>query len=168
MLSLGNVLILNVMTLLQPAAAREHLPADCDTPGFHKLPPPQNPQIRKAFHPEFGACRGLVRVLKSPSSLETAEEGENPRRGHFYFLRQTLVYRKPWVKRDLTDPAPANLSTVLRAQKISKTGKRITKRRNRALGCKIPWSLSRKPPALTSINRRKLATNPGIASINIC
>ena len=35
--------------------------------------------------------------------------------------------------------------------------------------CKIPWPLfSRKHPALTSINRRKSAINPEIASINVC
>ena len=35
--------------------------------------------------------------------------------------------------------------------------------------CKIPWPFfSRKPPALTSINRRKSAINPEIASINVC
>ena len=34
---------------------------------------------------------------------------------------------------------------------------------------KIPWPFfNPKPPALTSINRRKSTTNPGIASINVC
>ena len=34
--------------------------------------------------------------------------------------------------------------------------------------CKIPWPFfSPKPPPLTSINRRKLAINPEIASINV-
>ena len=37
------------------------------------------------------------------------------------------------------------------------------------LGCKIPWPFfSRKPPALTSINRRKPVINPEIASMNVC
>ena len=37
------------------------------------------------------------------------------------------------------------------------------------LRCKIPWPFfSRKPPALTSINRRKSAINPEIASTNVC
>ena len=37
------------------------------------------------------------------------------------------------------------------------------------IGCKISWPFfSRKPPALTSINRRKSAINPEIASINVC
>ena len=35
--------------------------------------------------------------------------------------------------------------------------------------CKILWPFfSRKPPALTSINRRKSVINPEIASINVC
>ena len=37
------------------------------------------------------------------------------------------------------------------------------------VGCKIPCPFySRKPPALTSINRRKSAIDPEIASINVC
>ena len=38
-----------------------------------------------------------------------------------------------------------------------------------SLRCKIPWPIfSRKPHALTSINRRKSTINPEITSINVC
>ena len=46
--------------------------------------------------PGFGA--GFEIALK-PSELQ--KEGENASKGHFYFLRQTLVCTKPWFKRDL-------------------------------------------------------------------
>ena len=46
--------------------------------------------------PGFGA--GFEIALK-PSKLQ--KEGERPGKGHFYFLRQTLVCTKPWFKRDL-------------------------------------------------------------------
>ena len=46
--------------------------------------------------PGFGA--GFEIALK-PSELQ--KEGENPGKGHFHFLRQTLVCTKPWFKRDL-------------------------------------------------------------------
>ena len=37
------------------------------------------------------------------------------------------------------------------------------------LRCEIPWPVfSRKPPALTSINRKKSTINPEIASIDVC
>ena len=37
------------------------------------------------------------------------------------------------------------------------------------LGCQLPWPFfSRKPPALTLIDRRKSVINPKIASINVC
>ena len=40
---------------------------------------------------------------------------------------------------------------------------------NLLVGCKIPWPFfSRKPPALTSTNRRKSVINPETASINVC
>ena len=54
---------------------------------------------RKAFQPDFGAYRGLARVLFSPSNLQ--KEVKNPEKGHFYFLRPTLVCTKLWFKRDL-------------------------------------------------------------------
>ena len=38
-------------------------------------------------------------IALEPSELQ--KEGENPSKGHFYFLRQTLVCTKPWFKRDL-------------------------------------------------------------------
>ena len=58
--------------------------------------------LLKAFQPEFGAYRGLARVLKSPSNpSKLQKEGETPGKGHFYFLRQTLVCTNPWFKRDL-------------------------------------------------------------------
>ena len=45
----------------------------------------------------------------------------------------------------------------------------ILRRCTQSFGCKIPWPFfSRKPPALTSIDRRKSVTNPEIASINVC
>ena len=59
---------------------------------------------RKAFQqlPEFGAYRGLARVLKSPSNPKTCRRKEKIlEKGHFYFLCQTLVCTKPWFKRDL-------------------------------------------------------------------
>ena len=58
--------------------------------------------FRKAFQPEFGAHRGLAWVLKSPSNPQNCRKKEkNPGKGHFCFLRQTLVCSKPWFKRDL-------------------------------------------------------------------
>ena len=47
--------------------------------------------------PGFGA--GFEFALE-PSKLQ--KEGENPGKGHFKNLRQTLVCTKPWFKRDLT------------------------------------------------------------------
>ena len=59
-------------------------------------------RCQKAFQPEFGAYRGLARVLRSPlNSQNCGQKAEHPGKGHFYFLRQTLVCTKPWVKRDL-------------------------------------------------------------------
>ena len=55
-----------------------------------------------------------------------------------------------------------------------KTSKRKSRERTKGViakvsGCKLPWPFfSRKPPALTSINRRKSAINPEIASTNVC
>ena len=46
--------------------------------------------------PGFGAG---FEIALEPSELQ--EEGENSGKGHFYFLRQTLVCTKPWFKRDL-------------------------------------------------------------------
>ena len=46
--------------------------------------------------PGFGAG---FEIALEPSKLQ--KEGENPGKGHFYFLRQTLVCTKPWFKRDL-------------------------------------------------------------------
>ena len=46
--------------------------------------------------PGFGA--GFENALE-PSKLQ--KEGENSGKGHFYFLRQTLVCTKPWFERDL-------------------------------------------------------------------
>ena len=47
--------------------------------------------------PGFGA--GFEIALEA-SKLQ--KEGENPEKGHFYFLRQTLVCTKPWFKGDLS------------------------------------------------------------------
>ena len=47
--------------------------------------------------PGFGAG---FEIGLEPSKLQ--KEGENPGKGHFFFLRQTLVCTKPWFKRDLT------------------------------------------------------------------
>ena len=47
--------------------------------------------------PGFGAG---FEIALEPSDLQ--KEGENPGKGHFYFLRQTLVCTKPWFKRDLS------------------------------------------------------------------
>ena len=44
-----------------------------------------------------GAWRGFFALECS----KLQKEGENPGKGHFYFLRQTLVCTKPWFKRDL-------------------------------------------------------------------
>ena len=55
-----------------------------------------------AFQQEFGAYRGLARVLKSPSNAQNCTKKEkNPGKGHFYFLRQTLVCTNPWWKSQL-------------------------------------------------------------------
>ena len=44
-----------------------------------------------------------------------------------------------------------------------------TEQKHKSLRCEIAWSFfSRKPPALTSISRRKSAIHPAIASINVC
>ena len=44
-----------------------------------------------------------------------------------------------------------------------------TRENRSAVGFKIPWHfLSWRPPAFRSINRRKSATNPELASINVC
>ena len=51
--------------------------------------------------PGFGAG---FEITLEPSELQ--KEGENPGKGHFYFLRQTLVCTKPWFKRDLTPDPP--------------------------------------------------------------
>ena len=51
--------------------------------------------------PRFGA--GFELALE-PSELQ--KEGENPGKGHFDFLRQTLVCTKPWFKRDLISGCP--------------------------------------------------------------
>ena len=50
--------------------------------------------------PGFGAG---FEIALEPSELQ--KEGENPGNGHFYFLRQTLVCTKPWLKRDLNQCA---------------------------------------------------------------
>ena len=47
----------------------------------------------------IGVWRGRAGFEIAPSKLQ--KEGENPGKGHFYFLRQTLVCTKPWFKRDL-------------------------------------------------------------------
>ena len=47
--------------------------------------------------PGFGAGFEIALEL---SKLQ--KEGEKPGKGHFYFLRQTLVCSKPWFKRDLS------------------------------------------------------------------
>ena len=47
-------------------------------------------------------CTGVwsgSEIAFKPSKLQN--EGENPGKGHFYILRQTLVFIKPWFKRDL-------------------------------------------------------------------
>ena len=46
--------------------------------------------------PGFGAG---FEIALEPSELQ--KEGENPEKGHFYFLCQTLVCTKSWFKRDL-------------------------------------------------------------------
>ena len=51
--------------------------------------------------PGFGAG---FEIALEPSELQ--KEGENPAKGHLYFLRQTLVCTKPWFKRDLNFDAP--------------------------------------------------------------
>ena len=51
---------------------------------------------RKAFQPGFGAG---FEIALEPSKLQ--KEGEGPGKGHYYFMRQTLVCTKPWFKRDL-------------------------------------------------------------------
>ena len=43
--------------------------------------------------PGFGAG---FEIALEPSKLQ--KEGETPEKGHFYFLRQTLVCTKPWFK----------------------------------------------------------------------
>ena len=43
-------------------------------------------------------------IAPEPSKLQ--KEGENPGKGGFYFLRQTLVRTKPWFKRDLRPAQP--------------------------------------------------------------
>ena len=48
--------------------------------------------------PGFGAG---FEIALEPSKLQ--KEGENRAKGHFYFLRQTLVCNKPWFKRDLSN-----------------------------------------------------------------
>ena len=51
--------------------------------------------------PGFGAG---FEIALEPSELQ--KEGEKPRKGHFYFLRQILVCTKPWFKRDLNPVLP--------------------------------------------------------------
>ena len=46
--------------------------------------------------PGFGAGFEIALELSKQQ-----KEGEKPGEGRFYFLRQTLVYAKPWFKRDL-------------------------------------------------------------------
>ena len=48
--------------------------------------------------PGFGAG---FEIALEPSKLQ--KEGDNPGKGHFYFLRQTLVCTNPWFERDLID-----------------------------------------------------------------
>ena len=48
--------------------------------------------------PGFGAG---FEIALEPSKLQ--KEGENPGKGHFCLLRQTLVCAKPWFKRDLME-----------------------------------------------------------------
>ena len=58
-------------------------------------------QLGKRFKPEFGAPRGLAAgfgIALEPSKLQ--KDGEKPEKGHFYFLRQTLVCTKSWFERD--------------------------------------------------------------------
>ena len=59
--------------------------------------------IQKAFQPEFGAHRGLVRVLRSPLNPQNCRNKQKILKGHYYFLRQILVCTKPWFKRDLSN-----------------------------------------------------------------
>ena len=49
--------------------------------------------------PELGVG---FEIPLEPSKLQ--KEGENCGKGHFYFLRQTLVCTKSWFKRDLIGP----------------------------------------------------------------
>ena len=81
------------MSLVHDASAPPYRQTRCRTMSEH---------CRKAFQPEFGASRGALvfEIALEPSRLQ--KEGENPEKGHFYFLRQTLVCTKPWFKRDLT------------------------------------------------------------------
>ena len=52
---------------------------------------PQARVCRKAFQPEFGAHRGLARVLKSPSNPQNCRKKEKiPEKGTFIFCA------KPW------------------------------------------------------------------------
>ena len=74
---------------------QKHVPSQSTTPFACTL------QIGKRFN------RSLVRtgfgagfeIALEPSELQ--KEGENPGKGRFYFLRQTLVCTKPWFQRDL-------------------------------------------------------------------
>ena len=57
---------------------------------------------------------------------------------------------------------------ALWARNPQKISKRVLWGSAKNLGVKIPWPFfSPKTPALTSINRRKSAINPEIASINV-
>ena len=71
--------------------------------------------------PGFGA--GFEIALER-SKLQ--KEGENPGKGHFYFLRQTLVCTKPWFKRDLKNRASKMLEFLgnRKSAKISESCKK--------------------------------------------
>ena len=46
----------------------------------------------------------MARVLQSPLNPQSCRNKKKIiKKGHFYFLRQTLVYTKPWFKRHLTN-----------------------------------------------------------------
>ena len=70
--------------------------------------------IWKAFQQEFGVGSGAGFAIAVEFS-KLPKEGENPGKGHFYLLCQTLACTTPWFKRDLNNTKPLERSQYLAA-----------------------------------------------------
>ena len=124
-------------------------------------------------------------IVLEPSKLQ--KERENPAKGHFLFsapnsgMHQTLVEKRSdfscqnWAAKRATSCREVRTNVqkpLLCNSPFNYTHFCVSLIEGwfpPTIGCKISWPFSsRKPPALTSTNRRKSATNPEITSVNVC